>query len=332
MKKLQPLINNQTIKIDNHNRGDGRELSQEGIHIHKRTNTKIDGKRRDIDIEVPLNSTAPKRITSGNKKYKDIPRSLQKEIQEAFEDVNLQEKFVRAILDILAQCKEGLSEEVALDAIRRLSDFFDLGWNVNEVQDRVEGVRGQQLYTMFVKNTPNKRCYSLRLWPKSKEIMICDTMQEEIPKISSNKYIVVVKGTANRGKTTAIKGVANLLKGEFPCTTLEEGADIEVVFNAKGMNIGIESQGDPHSRMVRSMEDFVTRHCSIILAACRTKGDTYNKVYELSKKYGYKIIWASLIGPDNRDLYFERPEWNDWNVHNLTHLMYGLISHCLQTI
>jgi hypothetical protein len=41
-----------------------------------------------------------------------------------------------------------------------------------------------------------------------------------------------------------------------------------------------------------SMDDFVEKNCQIIVSACRSKGDTKSKIYDLENK-GYTIIWTT---------------------------------------
>ena len=44
--------------------------------------------------------------------------------------------------------------------------------------------------------------------------------------------------------------------------------------------------------MQASINDFVAIGCPIIVAACRTKWATYDKIVDLNTTYGYDIIWS----------------------------------------
>ncbi|MEG0468140.1 MAG: hypothetical protein RR551_07660, partial [Mucinivorans sp.] len=79
----------------------------------------------------------------------------------------------------------------------------------------------------------------------------------------------------------------------YPSTVLINDGDIKATVDIGGVLVGIESQGDPNSRMQQSMDDFVAMGCHIIVAACRTKCGTYDKIIDLNTSYGYDIIWAA---------------------------------------
>lgn len=114
-----------------------------------------------------------------------------------------------------------------------------------------------------------------------------------------NKIIIADYGAGNLGKTSSLRVVFEKLKTTYPGARIEkytDTGDIRAVFHLKeGIRIGMETQGDPRSRMPGSMDLFVQEACDIIITACRTKGDTIQKVYELRDKHGYEIIWAQHI-------------------------------------
>jgi hypothetical protein len=57
------------------------------------------------------------------------------------------------------------------------------------------------------------------------------------------------------------------------------------MINVKGFSIGIESQGDPNSRLKQSLNDFAKNKCDIIFCAARTRGMTVNWIMSHSKQY-----------------------------------------------
>lgn len=106
--------------------------------------------------------------------------------------------------------------------------------------------------------------------------------------------IVAVSGIANQGKSSSIKLAYSLLRKEFPNAQIEEiqiGVDITVVITINGVKVGIESQGDPNSRLFDSLEHFVKIGCKIIVCATRTRGGTVEAVEALSNKF--RIEWLS---------------------------------------
>lgn len=108
------------------------------------------------------------------------------------------------------------------------------------------------------------------------------------------KVIIVNYGAGGQGKSTALKAVCKALIEGLENVKIEnylDDGDVKAELTVNGFRIGIESQGDPESRVYASLKEFAQNHCNIIITACRTKGDTIEEVRLLGEK-GYKIIWA----------------------------------------
>ena len=112
------------------------------------------------------------------------------------------------------------------------------------------------------------------------------------------KQIFGLYGTSNVGKSRTIKNVYRKLtekypdfifKKDFKQITADEG-DICVIIVINGKIIGIESQGDPNSRIFISLPIFVKLNCDIILCATRTRGATVDEVEKLKSTYEVKWI------------------------------------------
>lgn len=106
------------------------------------------------------------------------------------------------------------------------------------------------------------------------------------------KKVIALWGIANIGKTDTIQKVYNFLCLKFAIKKKEYqkfDKDIRVVFTINGIKIGIESQGDPDSRLEESLKLFVKVGCTIIICATRTRGHTVNLVKSLGKRY--EVIW-----------------------------------------
>lgn len=108
-----------------------------------------------------------------------------------------------------------------------------------------------------------------------------------------NNLVIANNGKAGCGKSSSIKEVFNKLITAYPYKVLIKDGDIKATVTIGNILVGIESQGDPNSRMMQSMNDFVSMGCQIIIAACRTSGETYNKIIELNQINQYDIIWAT---------------------------------------
>lgn len=108
------------------------------------------------------------------------------------------------------------------------------------------------------------------------------------------KVILVNYGAGGQGKSSAIKAVYKALIEGFEGVKIEnhlDDGDVRAEVTVDGYRIGIESQGDPGSRVYSSLDEFAKNNCDIIIVACRTKGDTIEEVRRLKYEKDYKIIW-----------------------------------------
>jgi hypothetical protein len=109
--------------------------------------------------------------------------------------------------------------------------------------------------------------------------------------------LIAIRGVANQGKSTSIKLAYELIKNAYPRANFEEiniGVDITVVVTINGVKVGIESQGDPKSRLFESLRRFVKIDCKVIICATRSRGATVDAVSKLAGKYN--INWINKFG------------------------------------
>ena len=107
--------------------------------------------------------------------------------------------------------------------------------------------------------------------------------------------IFALQGRGSCGKSDTIIGVFSELVRKYPSATvhhLSSGThDIKVVLtNVKGQKVGIESRGDPGSRLQQSLRDFANANCTIIICATRTSGMTVRWVNAMSPPYNVHFI------------------------------------------
>jgi SMC interacting uncharacterized protein involved in chromosome segregation len=148
---LKSLIENQTIQIDAHQRGNRENISWDSktddIHIHKRTNWKAGGKNIEVEIKVPINSERPVliRIVTNVRKKDQIQTAVEnqllKEIQKAFADKATREAFIDDLLKILENYKGQFNSlSRAQSAIKRVVKHFGLPAKIeNEIESYVKG-------------------------------------------------------------------------------------------------------------------------------------------------------------------------------------------------
>lgn len=112
------------------------------------------------------------------------------------------------------------------------------------------------------------------------------------------KTIIVNYGDEKMGKSTSIRGVYNELQKKYDLNNLREvirgkmpDSDISALFEIDGVKFGLESQGEPDSRIFESLQEFIEEECDIIIVSCRTEGVVMQAIEDLKDK-GYRIIWT----------------------------------------
>ncbi len=113
-----------------------------------------------------------------------------------------------------------------------------------------------------------------------------------------NRTILGIYGRADEGKSTIAKLVCQILVRKYPNslptnTVIDYSGDILVTLTVEGLKIGIESQGDPRSRMFHTLKQLGSANCDIIICTTRTTGSTVNEVDHVADTFGYNTLWIS---------------------------------------
>jgi len=108
------------------------------------------------------------------------------------------------------------------------------------------------------------------------------------------KEVIALWGIANVGKSQTIKRVYQLLRLRHANAIADRDSeinekDIKVILDINGIKIGIESQGDPNSRLISSLSWFVKSKCTVIICASRTDGKNAEAIDKLRLK-GYDVV------------------------------------------
>ena len=120
------------------------------------------------------------------------------------------------------------------------------------------------------------------------------------------KTLINIYGGANVGKSSSIIESCKILVeelGAIPDRKLNYKHDVLVVLTYKGVNIGIESQGDPNSRMItkKTLKGLAKKECQIIICASRTSGGTVKEMWEVATNFDYRVIRMSSIWSNTLD-------------------------------
>lgn len=106
--------------------------------------------------------------------------------------------------------------------------------------------------------------------------------------------IFALQGMSNSGKTSTLIQLDQEIQNKYPNavrTIHIHRKDIcisyEIIVNGSIIKVGIESQGDPNSRLKDSLELFKKIGCAIIFCACRTRGMTVDWINDFVQSNHY---------------------------------------------
>lgn len=142
------------------------------------------------------------------------------------------------------------------------------------------------------------------------------------------KNIIAIWGQAQQGKSDTVKRIAQHILSNYPTaistpTNIDFSADIKVIIEIGKIKIGIESQGDPNSRLFESLKEFAKIKCDLIICSTRTSGATVDVVSNLHSSDNYEIIWATNYRSN------EKPHatLNDLSARQIFELIQNLITN-----
>lgn len=128
-----------------------------------------------------------------------------------------------------------------------------------------------------------------------------------------NKTIICNRGTSDKGKSASVKRTRQLILDTFPDATeriFVSNGDVKTIITIGELFIGIESEGDPNSRLTRErLVDFVPE-CQIILCTSRTKGEPFEVVREVARTNNYRLLWVTNHRNNNQSRSDENKQLN----------------------
>lgn len=297
--KLSKLIQHQKVFIDAHGKEENPDLrrhiyddSAYDLHLHKKTNrVSINGKKEfDVDIRIPLNN--PNRnmtVEYNSKKHDEIPGRLRKEIAEALDDEETRKVFAYEIADVLSTYPSSVKNQdenwKTVRALQRIAKDFGIdslpivqSWHTKII----EGQQGLQMLSML---TNDNNRYN---------VLATDNYLLAEQAEPTHKHIIALYSGEERGKSESIKIAFQTLLERYPeyAILIDDGeisGDVKALLFVNGAKVGIESQGDPKSRQMQSVEEFVSLGCDVILTASRSSGMTTTSVDLHKHQYG--VYW-----------------------------------------
>lgn len=116
------------------------------------------------------------------------------------------------------------------------------------------------------------------------------------------KTVLAVWHGAGKGKSSTLREFANLLLATYPKyiaiepipASVPVSGDFRLVIKIKGKIIGIESKGDPSTKLKARLLELADKYkCDVIICTTRTRGSTVTAVDNLYHNRGFETIWTS---------------------------------------
>jgi hypothetical protein len=184
---LKRLIENQKIRIDAHQRGNGHidnwDDPSTDIHIHKTTRAKISGKSVNVEIRIPLNSNREATFEIGKAENEIARKRLSREIRDALTDVNTRQGFIDDLIDTLDNYPTTLSSiDRCTNAVRRLAQHFGL---IEQVEEDIIAYAGQRIisFTSTFQDEDDRR-YAVSLDEDNIEISEIDNYSRKVVRLN----------------------------------------------------------------------------------------------------------------------------------------------------
>ncbi|MCI5779043.1 MAG: hypothetical protein MR051_04410 [Lentisphaeria bacterium] len=128
----------------------------------------------------------------------------------------------------------------------------------------------------------------------------------QIQKKGREMRIIAMYGTANTGKTSAIRKAYEIFSKTVSVVSFkfrENGDDFEAILRMpNGKTVGFFSQGDCGEDTEHNIEVAEKAGCDVLVTAVRTKGTTLNEVEEYCRqKPEHEVLLVGVIGmwPDS---------------------------------
>lgn len=114
------------------------------------------------------------------------------------------------------------------------------------------------------------------------------------------RHLFALQGVGNCGKSDTLIYLFQALQTKYPTATIQtfnhRTKDIEIIMRGvNGLVVGIESHGDPNSRLQKSLRAFAEAKCDIIFCACHKRGMTVDWVNALSTAYSIHFIVQTKV-------------------------------------
>ncbi len=113
------------------------------------------------------------------------------------------------------------------------------------------------------------------------------------------KKIIVLYATANRGKTTTLKILMELLASVSESYNVWQEADAWGWFVINGKTVSVCTSGDDESAAKDNIKNY--KDCDVFLSASRTRGGSVTAIEKFAEKEQVEIDWVEKIDDESKN-------------------------------
>lgn len=124
---MKQIIQNQTISFDTHQAGDGQQINVDGLHMHKRMNSK---KFKGVDVRIPLNPDEEIIFSGNNSK---LSNQIINEIKSVFKkDPEKVREMAKTLAGVISRYSKDMNAKNSKDFLENSSKAIAKHFGLNK--------------------------------------------------------------------------------------------------------------------------------------------------------------------------------------------------------